>query len=142
MRSKLILRPLLLLLLFSSCQSINSTREELGIPLYTVIFSFDDGPDAHTTPELLDVLREHRIRALFFLLGENAVRYPGLVRRIHDEGHYIANHGYSDRMAHRMSEEDFREELLRGRAAISAALGFELYPRMYRPHGGLYRSRH
>ena len=88
------------------------------------------------------MLREHQIRALFFLLGENAARYPGLVRRIHAEGHYIANHGYSDRMAHRMSEEEFRKELLRGRAAISAALGFELYPRLYRPHGGFYRRRH
>jgi len=132
----------LLLLLFSSCQSINNTREEIGIPRYTVIFSFDDGPDGRATPELLDVLKKHRVRALFFLFGENAARYPELVRRIHAEGHYIANHGYSDRMAHRMGKEEFREELLRGRAAISAALGFEPYPRLYRPHGGFYRARH
>ena len=69
MRHKFGLWPLLLLFLFVSCQSINRTNEELGIPRYMVIFSFDDGPDAHATAELLDVLGNHQIRALFFLLG-------------------------------------------------------------------------
>jgi len=79
---------------------------------------------------------------LFFLLGENAEQYPHLVRQIYDDGHYIANHGYSDRMAHRMNDHDFRDNLIRGREAISAALGFDVYPRLFRPHGGFYRARH
>jgi len=141
-KSKPWLALLLFLFLFSSCQSINRTRAELGIPQHVVIFTFDDGPDAHATAMLLDVLQRHQVRAMFFLLGENAAQYPELVRRIHDEGHIIANHGFADRMASRMNDEEFRDNLTHGREAISAALGFDLYPRLYRPHGGFYRARH
>jgi peptidoglycan/xylan/chitin deacetylase (PgdA/CDA1 family) len=143
MRNKLRLLPLVLLFILFSCQSINSNRTALGIPSPLVYFSFDDGPDGQgdTTARLLDVLEKYQIRALFCLLGENAERYPDLVRRIHDEGHYIVNHGYSDKWACRMSEGEFRDNLIRGEAASSAALGFGMSPKLYRPHGGFYNSR-
>jgi len=139
-RIKSLLMPLLAFFFLSSCQTINSSRTELGIPRSVVYFSFDDGPDAHTTAKLLDVLEKYQIRALFCLLGENAEQYPELVRRIHNEGHYIANHGYSDKLAFRMNDDEFRENLLRGDAAISGALGFGMNPKLYRPHGGFYNS--
>ena len=115
----------------------------MGIPSSIVYFSFDDGPDVHgdTTARLLDVLQKYQIRAIFFLLGENAEQYPELVRRIHDEGHYIANHGYSEKHACKMNDDEFRDNLLRGEAAISGALGFDMSPKLYRPHGGFYNSR-
>jgi len=139
--NKSVLLLLLLFLLLSSCQSINSNRTEMGIPPSVVYFSFDDGPDGDTTGLLLDVLQKYRIRALFFLLGENAEQYPELVRRIHDEGHYIASHGYSEKHAYRMSDDEFRDNLIRGEAAISGALGFAMNPKLYRPHGGFYNAR-
>ena len=140
-KSALLLLPLFLL--FFSCQSINSSRTEMGIPSSVVYFSFDDGPEAHgdTTARLLDVLKKYQIRAIFFLLGENAEQYPELVRRIHDEGHYLANHGYSEKHARKMNDEEFRDNLLRGEAAISGTLGFAMNPKLYRPHGGFYSSR-
>jgi peptidoglycan/xylan/chitin deacetylase (PgdA/CDA1 family) len=115
----------------------------MGIPPSVVYFSFDDGPESHggATARLLDVLQKYQIRAIFFLLGENAEQYPELVRRIHDEGHYIANHGYSEKHAYKMNDDEFRDNLLRGEAAISGALGFEMNPKLYRPHGGFYNSR-
>ena len=144
MYNKLGLWLFLFCFLFSSCQSINRSRTELDIPQRTVIFSFDDGPDANgdTTARLLDVLKKYQIRSLFCLLGENAEQYPDLVRRIHDEGHYFINHGYADKKAFKMSEDEFRDNLIRGEEAISAALGFDWNPKLYRPHGGLYKSRH
>jgi len=134
--------PFLLLLFFSSCKTINSSRSELNIPPSVVYFSFDDGPNAQgdSTARLLDVLKKYQIKAMFCLLGENAERYPELVRRIYDEGHCIANHGYSDRWASKMKPDEFRDNLVRGGAAISAALGHEMYPRLYRSHGGFYHS--
>jgi peptidoglycan/xylan/chitin deacetylase (PgdA/CDA1 family) len=140
-KSQLWLLPLLFI--FFSCKSINSNRTEMGIPSSVVYFSFDDGPNAHndTTGRLLDVLEKYQIKALFFMLGENAEQYPDLVRRIHDEGHYIANHGYSGKHARGMNDDEFRNNLLRGEAAISSALGFEMNPKLYRPHGGFYNSR-
>ncbi|MEO7433120.1 MAG: polysaccharide deacetylase family protein [Dokdonella sp.] len=57
--------------------------------------TFDDGPHPDITPALLDLLAEHGARATFFLLGENAERYPDIARRIVAEGHAIGNHSYS-----------------------------------------------
>jgi len=63
-----------------------------------------------------------------------------LVRRIYAEGHYIANHGYSDKWASGMKPDEFRQNLVKGEAAISAALGRDMNPKLYRPHGGFYTS--
>ena len=135
---------LAVLCFFSACRSINSNRTELGIPQSVVCLSFDDGPNAQgdTTARLLDVLKKYQIQAQFCLLGENAEHYPDLVRRIYDEGHCIVNHGYSDKWACRMNDKEFKNNLLGGEAAISAALGKELYPKIYRPQGGFYRKGH
>jgi peptidoglycan/xylan/chitin deacetylase (PgdA/CDA1 family) len=133
---------ILLLFFLCSCKTITHSRAELGIAPSVVYFSFDDGPNAQgdTTARLLDVLKKYRIQAMFCLLGENAEQYPELVRRMFDEGHYIANHGYSDKLASGMKPEQFRDNLVRGGAAISAALGHDMYPKLYRPHGGFYNS--
>jgi peptidoglycan/xylan/chitin deacetylase (PgdA/CDA1 family) len=132
-----------LCLLFFACRSINSSRTELNMPTSIVCLRFDDGPNARgdTTRRLLDVLKKYQIQAQFCLLGENAAHNPDLVRRIYDEGHCIINHGYSDKWAYRMNDKEFRNNLLMGEAAISAALGHNLYPKLYRPHGGFYRKR-
>jgi len=122
--------------------SINRDRAELNIPPNIICFSFDDGPNIFddTTARLLDVLKKYQIKAVFCLLGENAEKYPDLVKRIFNEGHLIANHGYSDKWASKMNKEEFRANLIRGGAAISAALGREMNPKFYRPHGGFYSS--
>jgi len=135
------LTTIILLFLIFSCQSINSTREELGIQGNFVIFSFDDGPDEYTTPKLLVLLEKYQIKAMFCLLGVNAEQYPELTRRIYDEGHLIVNHGYYDRFANFMNDDQFTDNLIRGQQAISSALGFDMYPKLYRPHGGYYNSR-
>jgi peptidoglycan/xylan/chitin deacetylase (PgdA/CDA1 family) len=136
------LLPLIALLLLCSCRSINRSRAELNIPLSMVYFSFDDGPNAKddTTARLLDVLKKYQIKAIFCLLGVNAERYPDLVKRIYDEGHCIVNHGYSGKLASGMNENEFRNNLLRGEAAISTALGHDMSPKLYRPQGGFYTS--
>ena len=137
------LQWLLLLFLLSSCQSISRSGTDLHIPPSLVYFSFDDGPDGQgdTTARLLDVLKKYEIRALFCLLGVNAEYYPDLVKRIYDEGHYLVNHGYSGKHAYRMNDVEFTNNLVRGTEAISSALGFEVNPKLYRPHGGFYKSR-
>ena len=57
-----------------------------------LLFTIDDGPDPETTPQLLDLLRAHDIKATFFLIGERAKNYPEIVRQIVAEGHEIGNH--------------------------------------------------
>lgn len=60
-----------------------------------VYLTFDDGPTSNITPQILDILKEENVPATFFILGARAERNPDLVKRAYDEGHYIANHGYS-----------------------------------------------
>ncbi|TWD56185.1 cellulose synthase/poly-beta-1,6-N-acetylglucosamine synthase-like glycosyltransferase [Arthrobacter sp. AG367] len=61
-------------------------------PDRTVALTFDDGPDALWTPRILDVLREHRVHATFFVVGSAAVDNPDLLRRIVAEGHEVGVH--------------------------------------------------
>jgi len=134
--------PLFMLVFLCSCQSINHSRAELNIPPSIVYISFDDGPNAtdDTTARLLDVLKKYQIKGIFCLLGKNAERAPEMVKRMYNEGHCIVNHGYSDKWASRMKPDEFRDNLLRGEAAISAALEHDMYPKLYRPQGGFYNS--
>jgi len=133
---------LLILVLVFSCKTINHGIEELNIPQQLVYFSFDDGPNGKgdSTARLLDTLKKYQIKAIFCLIGENVEQYPDLVKRIYDEGHYVANHGYSENLSNKMNDTEFRDNLVRGDAAISSALGFEVHPKLYRPHGGFYTS--
>ncbi|MDX9782541.1 MAG: polysaccharide deacetylase family protein [Bacteroidales bacterium] len=57
-----------------------------------VMISFDDGPHPVHTAEVLDILKQRGVKALFFLIGEKALENPHLVRRIVSEGHIIGIH--------------------------------------------------
>ena len=60
-----------------------------------VALTFDDGPDAQVTPMILDVLKEHNLKATFFIIGNKAEMNPELLKRIDKEGHNIGGHTYS-----------------------------------------------
>ena len=57
--------------------------------------TFDDGPDPEITPWILAVLGREKVKATFFLVGQQIEEFPGLVGEIVKEGHTIANHSYS-----------------------------------------------
>lgn len=57
--------------------------------------TFDDGPSSNITPKVLDVLKEEGVKATFFVLGQNVKTHPEQLKRIYEEGHYIANHSYT-----------------------------------------------
>ncbi|WP_310602327.1 N-acetylmuramoyl-L-alanine amidase [Anaerosporobacter sp.] len=67
-----------------------------GIEFYfhpkTMYLTFDDGPSKENTIAILDILKERNIKATFFVVGENVLRYPEIARRIVDEGHTIGIH--------------------------------------------------
>lgn len=60
-----------------------------------VALTFDDGPHPVNTPRLLDGLKERGVKVSFFLLGESIDGNEELIKRMHEEGHLIGNHGYS-----------------------------------------------
>ena len=57
--------------------------------------TFDDGPSSAITPQILQILKDNDIKASFFVLGSRVELLPDLVKQEYEEGHYIANHGYS-----------------------------------------------
>lgn len=60
-----------------------------------VALTFDDGPYGETTEAILDILKRKNTKATFFVIGKNARRYPGTVKRIAQEGHIIGNHSFN-----------------------------------------------
>jgi peptidoglycan-N-acetylglucosamine deacetylase len=60
-----------------------------------VALTFDDGPDPNYTPKILDILKQEHAPATFFLIGLQTQKFPGLARRIYDEGHGIGNHTFT-----------------------------------------------
>ena len=60
-----------------------------------VFLTFDDGPSANITPHILDTLKENDVKATFFVIGSRVSNNAELLQREYNEGHYIANHGYS-----------------------------------------------
>lgn len=60
-----------------------------------VALTFDDGPDAVWTPPILRILKAAHVPATFFVIGENAMMHPGLLRQIVAQGSEIGNHSYT-----------------------------------------------
>jgi peptidoglycan/xylan/chitin deacetylase (PgdA/CDA1 family) len=95
------------------------------IPLadHEVILTFDDGPAARTTPQILSALAKECVRATFFEIGRNAEGLPRIARREAAEGHTVAYHTYSHpRQTLRfMSDAAARADILKGMIAVEKA---------------------
>ncbi|ATE63246.1 glycosyltransferase [Rhizorhabdus dicambivorans] len=60
-----------------------------------VALTFDDGPDPVWTPKILDILRDEKAPATFFMVGENALTQRPLLERLVREGHEVGSHTYT-----------------------------------------------
>ena len=76
-----------------------------------------------SSQKLLDILDEAGVKATFFVLGYVADQFPALVRRVADAGHEIGLHSYHHRPVHRLTPDQFRADLVRGREAVEQASG-------------------
>ncbi len=85
--------------------------------------SFDDGPDPHTTPKLLDLLGEKGIVATFFLIGEKVARHRCIVERIVKGGHGLGNHTYTHSEPSETSSPRFLEEIRRTKDLLEEISG-------------------
>lgn len=90
--------------------------------------TFDDGPSKKVTPQILDILKENDIKATFFVLGSNIKYNPDILKRAYEEGHYIANHGYSHEYAKIYDKkENVLDEYNKTEEEIKKAIGVEEY---------------
>lgn len=70
-----------------------------------IAITFDDGPSAKYTPQLLDGLKERNVKASFFVIGKMAEENPKLIQREKEEGHLIGNHTYNHIDISKISDE-------------------------------------
>ena len=103
-----------------------------------VFLTFDDGPSKTITPQILDTLKQENVKATFFLLGSRVELYPDIVKREYDEGHYLANHGYSHIYAQiYASPQSVLDEYNKTVVAIRNAIDNQEYdPHLFRFPGG------
>jgi peptidoglycan-N-acetylglucosamine deacetylase len=104
-----------------------------------IAMTFDDGPSEKLTPELLDILARHHIHATFFVIGQNAARYPEILQRAVREGHEIGNHSWTHPAFGKMRDDAVRAELQKTDDAIRAAIGKS--PVLMRPPYGSITAR-
>jgi len=106
--------------------------------------TFDDGPSKNITPRVLDILKQENVPATFFVLGSRVELNPDLLRRIYDEGHYVANHGYSHKYSQIYTSRDtVFDEYIKCENAIRNALNnqeFNTY--LFRFPGGSSGGRY
>jgi peptidoglycan/xylan/chitin deacetylase (PgdA/CDA1 family) len=113
-----------------------ATHGKTGTSGGRIALTFDDGPDPHTTPRVLATLRERHVKATFFVVGSQVERYPGLLRRIVEEGHSIGNHSYDHADMSYLTPQQMRLELRRTQKAVDRALGYRYQMALMRPPYG------
>ncbi len=102
-----------------------------GAPGKQVVISFDDGPDPEWTPKILDVLKRYNVKATFFVIGLEAEKYPGLLKRVYREGHEIGNHTFTHPDISNISAQYAQVELNLTERLMAAKLGIK--PVLFRP---------
>lgn len=110
----------------------NPERREIAL-------TFDDGPHAGKTEQLLSILRAAHVRATFFVVGKEVDAHPELVRQELADGHEIGNHTYSHLRLPALNAYQDAEEVMAGARAIERATGSRT--RLFRPPGGEYDAQ-
>lgn len=95
-----------------------------------IALTFDDGPNEPYTSQILDILKKHQVKATFFLVGQCALRYPDIAKRIVSEHHLIGNHSKTHRFRRYFQSWSFRNEITQTQEILKDISGQE--PRYFR----------
>jgi len=101
----------------------------------TVYLTFDDGPVPTLTPWVLELLGKHQIKATFFVVGENAFRYPEIFEQIIEEGHAVGNHTYHHLQGLKSGNLEYFKDIEQANMIIGSNL-------FRPPHGWLTRGQY
>lgn len=105
-----------------------------------IALTFDDGPNAQFTPELLDGLKERGVKVTFFLIGKNIEKDNNreIVKRMYEEGHVLGNHTYNHVDITKLSDEEAYQELKQTNDLVREILGVDL--EYMRPPFGVWQK--
>jgi len=100
-----------------------------------VALTFDDGPDPVYTPLILDILARRGVAATFFMVAENARRYPEVVKQVVAGGHEVGSHGMHHSPSWFLSPKRSRLEIQESVATLQGLIGAPI--RCFRPPWGM-----
>jgi len=84
--------------------------------------TFDDGPDPVSTPSLLEILRKHGVKVIFFCCGNAAMKFPDLMSQITSEGHLTGNHSFSHCDGWRTGTAEYVDDVMKAAESTSSSL--------------------
>lgn len=87
-----------------------------------MFLTFDDGPIPEVTPWVLDTLEAHRVKATFFMVGDNVRRYPELLDAVRAAGHTVGNHTMHHLQGLRVTTRRYMRDILEADALIQSPL--------------------
>ncbi len=100
-----------------------------------VALTFDDGPNGDATLQVLQTLKNQKIRATFFMIGDNVLYYPDIAKQVAEDGNEIGNHTmHHSRLLPFADSNEVREDLLATNEIIFNATGQN--PKFFRPPFG------
>lgn len=110
--------------------------EALAMPK-VVALTFDDGPWPKTTEQVLDILKEHEIKATFFFVGQHMKTYPKIAKKVADAGHALGNHT-EHHYTHTLDPQTAAQEIESTSKLIFETTGIKT--KLFRPPGGNLES--
>ena len=90
---------------------------------HEIVLTFDDGPWPGHTPAVLKALADQCTKALFFPIGKHAGWHPEIMKQVAAAGHTVGSHTWSHKDLSKLSEQEGKDEIEKGIAAVSIALG-------------------
>lgn len=110
------LKPSLFTLIFfltglPAFATINLSTVQTKPAAGTVALTFDDGPTAEYTPQILAILKQYNIKATFFMVGGNAKKNPDMVKQVDEAGHAIGNHTLSHPFLTKLNNAELHKEI-------------------------------
>ncbi|ABP67949.1 polysaccharide deacetylase [Caldicellulosiruptor saccharolyticus DSM 8903] len=113
---------------------LHDTSNTKNISKKVIYLTIDDGPSSET-PKILEILEKEGIKATFFVVGYNCVKYPNFLKQIYQKGHLIGNHSYSHKYkVIYKSFKNFADDFNKAQDVIYQITG--IMPKYYRFPGG------
>ena len=101
----------------------------------TIYLTFDDGPNPAATPDLLDTLARHGVKATFFIIDKHLTPETApIVRRAFEDGHAVALHSHTRTLMFK-SPRGFASSLEKAARRMEQLTGHAPC-RAFRPHAG------
>lgn len=131
--------------LLACSKVVGAFEQAKELPIYSVetdekkvAITFDCAWGADDIPDILDTLKKNDVKAAFFMVGQWAEKYPDTVKRIADEGHDVANHGYSHLRMGILDRNKIKSEIEKCGSVLTEITGSKID--LFRPPYGDYNN--